>query len=321
MPKKSSFSSSSRWPFIGHDTLEQTLVNGFSASSLPLVLLFAGPHHVGKASAARWLAQRDVCLASQSSRPCGRCSACHGAEHGHHPNIVDLSRVEETTTVDDVRTALRRWTVGLTPSEHRWLIVTDADRLGEAASTVLLKFLEELPRSTTVIMTTSRLSDVLPTIRSRAATYYWHLVSSTDIDHWLQRAYPSLGPMERSAIVARAAGRPGLAAAMMANDADDQQIAEFMSSYETPTAHLQDPAPDDGEAAVALKILGLREVVLTHFDSQRRLWPKKNEQMVHLARQRSINEWVEVLERALAATAHLRHHVQPRLVLNDLLLV
>ena len=57
--------------------------------------------------------------------------------------------------------------------EDRFVVIRPADKLGEEAENAILKSLEEPKEKVHFVLITERLSELLPTIKSRAAVYFW----------------------------------------------------------------------------------------------------------------------------------------------------
>lgn len=192
------------WPFLGQDKLGAHLMTALAGGRLPGVMLFVGPAALGKATAARWLVNVDLCTADRE-RPCGQCRSCRllAADQHEASHVLGEAKPEATITIEEVRAAIQSYTLAQWVSGTRWLIIRDAERLTENAANTMLKFLEELPPAVRVILTTAE-PEVLPlTLRSRATTYIWHLVSMKTMSE-----YAVAQGWSRPA-VARAAGRPG----------------------------------------------------------------------------------------------------------------
>jgi DNA polymerase III subunit delta' len=163
--------------------------------------LFGGPQGVGKAAAARLLAQAANCEGPEPEPrddACGRCGPCRKIASGVdektggldpaknlHPDVILLRTeaemvkahvwepkggrtpskfiaVDQVRDVVDHRLALRRF-----EGRHRFVIIDPADAMNPQAQNALLKTLEEPPDGTTLVLVTSRPDALLPTIRSR----------------------------------------------------------------------------------------------------------------------------------------------------------
>ena len=85
-------------------------------------------------------------------------------------------------------------------SQRRTLIIDDAELLTNEAQNALLKITEEPPASALLILVTSDVESILPTIVSRLPKIYFGTVEEKEIKKWLLD----------SAFAAKALGKPGL---------------------------------------------------------------------------------------------------------------
>lgn len=171
---------------LGQATAVETLSRALQSGRVHHAYRFQGPEGVGKDRTALRLAQALVCE-SDDPLGCEQCSACRRALRfseevpciPQHPDVLVLERglyptsmlgKSEATgiSVEQVRTiVLPR--IGMTPHEGQSLcvLIRNADELTQAAANALLKTLEEPPRNTHFILTTSRPGRLLDTILSR----------------------------------------------------------------------------------------------------------------------------------------------------------
>jgi len=89
-------------------------------------------------------------------------------------------------------------------------IVDEAELLAGPAQNAVLKFLEEPPERTVVILVTSSEEALLPTIRSRCQRVPFLPLSPKDLAFWLKHAGISLPPAERDWLIDFAEGAPGV---------------------------------------------------------------------------------------------------------------
>jgi DNA polymerase-3 subunit delta' len=132
-------------------------------SEMSQAWLFTGPPGSGRSNAARAFAAALVC----SDDGCGRCSDCHTALIGTHPDVHLV-----TTELLSIGVELARELVleaAAAPSLGNWrvIVIEDADRLTEQANNALLKTIEEPTPHTVWLLCAASQDDVLPTIRSR----------------------------------------------------------------------------------------------------------------------------------------------------------
>ncbi len=217
MAPKSQKPEAASWPILGHGALGRHLVAALTSGTLPKAMLFRGPSHVGKATAARWMVQRSLCTSSAAHRPCVQCAACRQVAAGQSPNALIIDGAAETISVEQVRDTLATFHTSAWGDRDRWLLILDAETLTEAASNALLKFLEELPGQTRVILTTSQPDRLLATIRSRVTEYAFHFVPLEALKN----------SVTETALVQRAAGRPGWLHVLKTSNtwSEDQQRA------------------------------------------------------------------------------------------------
>ena len=109
--------------------------------------------------------------------PCMKCDTCRQLAAGLYPDAYTLAPTSKAREIvigkdsDDIDTL--RWFEGLfhlsSITESGWKIgtVQEADTMNESAQNAFLKTLEEPPGKCLFILTTGRVSHLLPTIRSR----------------------------------------------------------------------------------------------------------------------------------------------------------
>ena len=209
---------------------------------------------VGKQRLALWLGQRLLCSGPEP-RPCGQCQHCRYALAGNHPDIhwyFPRPRLKDSDpspedVEDDFREAVgERTRTGVyppPPPEDAILIATiramahaavlapalgarkvfvlgDADKLvvrddSEFAAGAFLKLLEEPPRNTHIVLTSSEPGSLIPTIRSRLVAIRVPPLSAQAVDAVLAEpamrdALTAAGVPERAEERRRlAAGAPG----------------------------------------------------------------------------------------------------------------
>jgi len=193
-------------PLFGHEALRRRLLDRVKSRTLPQSLLFHGPPGVGKQRLALWLGQALLCrMAPSPCGLCQDCRYALDLVHPDLIWAFPRPRPKESEIdLDDVKNDLaaaardRALAGGLyaVPSgsdgifvstirflvRQAWLtpalasrkvfVIGDGDRTvlqegSEYAANALLKLLEEPPDDTCIVVTTSALGALLPTIRSR----------------------------------------------------------------------------------------------------------------------------------------------------------
>lgn len=129
--------------------------------------LFNGPANSGKTALTEWLAMRLFCENLQQGLPCGHCAECLRVKENNNPDYLVISSGTKTIGIDDIRHLKQELSKSGLESQHRIFVVKDADKMTIPAANSLLKFLEEPVSQVVIVLTTSRLGHILPTIQSR----------------------------------------------------------------------------------------------------------------------------------------------------------
>ncbi|HEY0700640.1 MAG TPA: DNA polymerase III subunit delta' [Micromonospora sp.] len=137
-----------------------------SASAMTHAWIFTGPPGSGRTTAARAFAAALQCVHGTG---CGDCPGCHTTLAGTHADVRFVVPEGLSLGVGEMRALVLR--AASTPAGGRWqvVVVTDADRLTEAAGNALLKAVEEPPPRTVFLLCTpsTHPDDISVTIRSR----------------------------------------------------------------------------------------------------------------------------------------------------------
>lgn len=165
----------------GHLDQRQVLENAFSSDTAHHAWIFSGPKGIGKHLCALHLA-RDLFI-RQDQMP--------GLENKiqiqAYPDLLQVGRgltdsgaLKVNITVDEVRKVNAFTSQTTAMQEWRAIIVDEADLFNRAAANAILKVLEEPPPKTLLILITSAVGVLLPTIRSRCQVLNFRPLSRAD---------------------------------------------------------------------------------------------------------------------------------------------
>ncbi len=131
--------------------------------------VFHGPDGVGKFRAALAFAAASLCSSPIDSGACGRCADCARAVRSTHSHlhVLALAKDESEIPIESVRGVLASISLKTVDGRGRWVLVRDAEQLSSASANALLKTLEEPPPGVRLVLVTSRLQSLLPTVVSR----------------------------------------------------------------------------------------------------------------------------------------------------------
>ena len=232
--------------FLGNQPTTLHLREAIASGRLPQAIILSGARGAGKYTLALMLAQTVNCLEQPTSDGlpdyCGVCSYCRQAataiplEDRIAEAVAAREEMRETDKKDtriliqphpdlliippdppqlliklgQVRSLIRG--VYRVPSEARRAIYifTAASFMKEAANS-LLKVLEEPPAYATIILLAENPSELLPTIRSRAATFHLGAIPSSEIEALIAERRADLRPPQRALLARLAEGTVGRA--------------------------------------------------------------------------------------------------------------
>jgi DNA polymerase-3 subunit delta' len=189
---------------IGNKTAKETLKRMLEARRVPGALLFVGPESVGKKLFAFEIAKSFLCSQTKNFQACDACSACVRVEKfvfpksdeeikeakkkilwSEHPDVGLLYPMGREILVDAMRDVEREANFRPYEGTRRFFIIDRADKMRDEAANALLKTLEEPPTTSHLFLITSRLSALLPTIRSRCQIIRFAPLQAEEIEKHL----------------------------------------------------------------------------------------------------------------------------------------
>lgn len=202
---------------VGQSRVTDTLARSLDNHRFSPSLIFHGPSGVGKLTTALALCRNLLCT-NGASGPCGACAACRRIDPRalRHPGVrvilpeklsdfrkgeawregavgIDIQEQQAeairnpvwSILIDRVRQArafLQRYPA---EGDYSIVVVDQAHRMGAEAANALLKTIEEPPDHGVMILLTTSLHALLPTIRSRCQTMAFQLVPTQEIAAYL----------------------------------------------------------------------------------------------------------------------------------------
>ncbi len=153
---------------LGQSAAKRLLQAHLASGQTAQAYLLAGPEGVGKRRLALEAAIALLCT-GKSPRPCHECTHCRQAGRSVHPDLhlIVHSEGSDFIKIEGIRHLLGRLALRPFSAPHQAAVIDGAERLTEEAANSLLKTLEEPTSATRFFLTTSRLSQCLPTVVSR----------------------------------------------------------------------------------------------------------------------------------------------------------
>lgn len=176
-------------PYPWMDSLWQDFSQRVTSGRLAHALLFVGSEGLGLESFTQAAAQLLLCSAPVEDIACGQCRACKLILAGAHPDLKTLDREEGATQlkIDQIREVAGF--VSTTPQyDGRKVVrIPEAELMNVSSANALLKSLEEPAGDSVFLLSTTRLSSLLPTIRSRCQIYTLDKPSRAQSLQWLEK--------------------------------------------------------------------------------------------------------------------------------------
>ncbi len=193
----------------GQDRTVGLLRRAIENGRLAHAFIFAGPAGVGKRATALALARAVLCP-DKPNIGCGTCIDCRLVGAGTHPDLFleDLAaaQAERATasmlSIEQIRRVCASLSLRPARGSGKVGIVDQAERLTAEAQNALLKTLEEPRGRATLVLVTSNLDALLPTIRSRCQRLLFAPLSDTMVASLLEREGVAADVARRAAALA-----------------------------------------------------------------------------------------------------------------------
>ena len=172
---------------VGHEQIKEHMQAAIRDKKPFHEYLFQGEEGVGKEALARTFAAGLQCQSESADKPCKECVSCRQMESGNQPDVIWVTREKASLGVDEIREQLCN-TMDIKPfsSPYKIYLVPEAEKMTEAAQNALLKTIEEPPEYGIVILMTSNISALLPTIQSRCLTMEFRPLSTAVVESYVK---------------------------------------------------------------------------------------------------------------------------------------
>ena len=313
---------------IGQEHIKEHLQNALEQKKISHAYIIHGERSSGKEYIAKVFAMALQCEKG-GTEPCGTCQSCMQVVSGNHPDIIYVSHEKPNTIgVEDVRTQINQ-DIGIKPykSNYKIYIVNECEKMTPQAQNALLKTLEEPPAYGVILLLTTSLDALLPTILSRCVILNMRPVKDEQVKEYLMNEL-QIPNYKADICVAFARGNIGRAKLLAVSEEFDnirnnalrlvKNIHE-MELYEVTKAikEISDYQMDVNDYLDVLSIW-YRDVLLfkaTH-DTNPLIF-KEEIQAIRKAADRSAYEGIETILKALdTAKARLRANVNFELVME-----
>ncbi|MCM2344833.1 MAG: DNA polymerase III subunit delta', partial [Alphaproteobacteria bacterium] len=222
---------------LGHQDVENQLLELINAKHLPHALIFAGPEGIGKSTMAfrlaRYLLKHGIPSEEESggglfgeALPPAKAESlatdmndqvCRMIAAAGHPDLLTVerefdekkNRFKGSVGIDPVRRIAPFMRMTASFNGWRIAIIDDADTMTNEAQNAILKILEEPPPQALLILVCHRPGMMIPTIRSRCRLMHFQPLPLTEFSGLLKQQEPGLRGDDLATLYAITGGSVG----------------------------------------------------------------------------------------------------------------
>lgn len=171
---------------LGQDRAKGILSSLIRENRIPFGVLVVGPRRAGKFMLAVALARALNC--NQGGAGDCKCPTCKKINLRHHSDVKVIEPNEHgIITVDQIRAVVEAFSYRLFEGRRKVCLVRNANRMNQTATNAFLKVLEEPKGGATVVLTTSSVSAIPATIKSRCQTIHCGFLDNQTLTMLLMR--------------------------------------------------------------------------------------------------------------------------------------
>lgn len=215
---------------IGQDMIKEHLINAIKTGNVSHAYIINGERFSGKEYIAKVFAMALQCENRDGIDPCGECHSCKQALSANQPDIIHLTHEKPNViTVDDIREQINKDIV-IKPyaCDRKIYIINEAEKMNVQAQNALLKTLEEPPEYSVIIILTTNVDALLPTILSRCVVLNMKPVEDSLVKEFLMK-YVQVPDYKAEVCAAFARGNIGKAKILASSEEFDKIKTEAIA--------------------------------------------------------------------------------------------
>lgn len=172
----------------GQKQIVEHFQNALQTGKISHAYIIHGERSSGKEYIAKLFAMALQCEKG-GIEPCNECHSCKQTISNNQPDIIKVGHDKPNTIgVDDIRNGINNDII-IKPysSKYKIYIVNEAEKMTVQAQNALLKTLEEPPAYAVILLLTSNMDVMLPTIQSRCVLLNMHPVPDEMVKQYLMK--------------------------------------------------------------------------------------------------------------------------------------
>ena len=304
-----------------HQTIWNALSRAAEQDKVFHAYLFEGSAGIGKKTLANRFAMALHC--EGENKPCMTCPSCLKHRAQSHPDyeVCAAEAGRQSLSVKAVRSACEHLFIRPLVSKRKILFIPQAERCEAGAQNALLKCLEEPPPYAVILLSTTHLSALLPTIRSRTAIYSLSPCAHDTLCRLIETTY-ALDADERLLIASLSSGLIGRAVRLC----EDEGLREALNRLFMLLCHMHESRYKALEVADFLSgqsdedgflfeccLLYLRDVTLYALSGKKPLLSRYSALIEQAAKAKSAKAWTRALYCLSSAKADKASYVNESL--------
>jgi DNA polymerase-3 subunit delta' len=325
------------WNILGHETAIQFLQIHSQPEKIRHAYLITGAEGVGRETLALAFVKALNCLNPPSEGNfCGECHPCRQIEAQAFPDLA-IMRIAEggrELKIEQIRTMQQSLALAPYQSKYRVVLIPDFQRATMGASNALLKSLEEPPSRAILILTADARESLLETIASRCEVVRLRPMPIGDLAKDLQETH-KLSEIESRKLAQLAGGRVGTALNYLRDEEllekynnALEQLEEILGmnlrgrlKYVEKLQRSKGQTRESYSFLIATWLTFWRDVLICSEASEVPLVNLEKEELIRrVAAGLSLQKAAGILKHHEEAMTMLDQYVNPRLILENLLL-
>lgn len=176
---------------IGQERIKEHLQNAIRQNKVSHAYIIHGERSAGKEFIAKIFAAALQCgnpdISEGMTEPCGECHSCRQMATGNQPDVIFISHEKPGSIgVEDIRGQING-SIAVKPysSPRKVYIMNEGEKMTAQAQNALLKTLEEPPEYAVILILTTNVDALLPTILSRCVMLDMRPVKDSEVKRFL----------------------------------------------------------------------------------------------------------------------------------------
>ena len=176
---------------IGQEQIKEHLQNALKTNKVYHAYILNGEKNSGKEFIAKIFASALQCektgISLGMAEPCGECHSCIQMAGKNQPDVIYVTHEKPGSIgVEDIRSQING-DVAIKPysSPRKVYIINEGEKMTVQAQNALLKTLEEPPEYTVILILTTNMESLLPTILSRCVALNMKPVRDSQVKKFL----------------------------------------------------------------------------------------------------------------------------------------